>query len=369
MFLSGNITIELLVGYIEGSLNDPHRDEVHHWLETDPANWEFFNRFKEAWSNPQELIELSKENQEKDWSFISMTLHESDKVKSGRNSKRLFSRWWIRVAAVFVMFLSITGGYYLGRNTNRPLSLTGGGYHEIVVPAGEKSKLILSDGTKVWINAGSTLRLPNQFNYISRDIWLDGEAYFEVTHDKVRPFLVHTSDLDIRALGTKFNVKAYSDEDVIEATLIEGLISLETWNIFNNRVDEVFVQPNHKAIFVKKKNPVISDEIIREIDEPLRPKRITISKPIQVEQTISWREGKLVFIDETFENIASKLERRFGVSILIENEQIKKVRYTGVLKNISVEQALKAIQFTARFNYSIHDNTIIITDETTVDQK
>jgi ferric-dicitrate binding protein FerR (iron transport regulator) len=249
----------------------------------------------------------------------------------------------------------------MGSRNGNPVSAVKSHYNEVVVPKGEKSELLLSDGTKIWINACSNVRFPNQFDIESRDIWLDGEAYFEVASDKNRPFLVHTSELDVKVYGTKFNLKAYSDEDIIETTLVEGVISIETHGTLITKKEEVFLEPNHKAIYLKKKGKVIDKEqLAREIAEPLRPKKITLTKTVKVEPVISWHEGKLIFLDESFESIALKLERRYDVKISIDNEQIKKVRYTGVLKNISIEQALKALQLTTSFNYSIKDNSIII---------
>jgi ferric-dicitrate binding protein FerR (iron transport regulator) len=131
----------------------------------------------------------------------------------------------------------------------------------------------------------------------------------------------------------------------------------------NRKIEEVFLQPNHKAIYLKRKKTVIPDDIVREIEKPLQPKKLTISKTIKVEPAISWREGKLVFVDESFDMIAEKLERRFGVQIHIETDRIKKIRYTGVLKNISIEQALRAMQLTTKFSFTINENIITISDE------
>ena len=145
---------------------------------------------------------------------------------------------------------------------------------------------------------------------------------------------------------------------------MEGIVSLETRNVLNNVKEEVFLKPNHKAIYLKKKGQITGEEeITREISEPLRPKKILLTKPIQVEPAISWHEGKLIFIDESFESIVMKLERRYGVNIVMDNDQIKKIKYTGVLKNISIEQALKAMQLTTSFDYSIRENSIVISEK------
>jgi transmembrane sensor len=360
-----SVTIDLLVSYIEGSVDNSIRLKVEEWLDASPENRIFFDRFCESWKNPQDLETLGKENIETDWKIISDRLSDEGSVRKTR-IVFLRSRWFWRVAGILLLLVSSGIGYYVGRENSQPMAFADRGFHKLVVPQGERSELVLSDGSRVWVNAGSTIRFPNVFNSITRDVWLDGEAYFEVTHDRNKPFLVHTSDLDVRVHGTKFNVKAYSAEDIIEATLIEGSVSLETRNVFNHKSQEVFLQPNHKAIYLKKKIAVKDVDLMREVTEPLQIKRIIVTKPIQVEPAISWRDGKLVFVDETFENIAVKLERRFGVTIKIESNELKKIKYTGVLKNISVEQALKAIQLSSNFVYTINESTILITENKTL---
>lgn len=355
-----NVTINLLVGYIEGSADNSVKLQVEEWLEAEPENRIFFNRLNEAWRNPQDLEALSSECIENDWKNISDKLSDIKSISGNRKAVSGFGWLW-RAAAIILLLLSSGIGYFVGSKNIHPLSFSSKTYHELIVPQGEKSELKLSDGSRVWVNAGSTIRFPNSFDNVSRDIWLDGEAYFEVTHDKNKPFLVHTSDLDVKVHGTKFNVKAYSAENIIEATLIEGSVSLQSRNLFNLKSQEVYLQPNHKAIYIKKKIMVKDVDLAREVTEPLQIKKIIITKTIQVEPAISWRDGKLVFMDETFENIAVKLERRFGVTIKIESDEIKKIKYTGVLKNISIEQALKAIQLSANFVYTINENTIMIT--------
>jgi len=361
---SGNISIELLVGYIEETIDNSIKTEVMQWIEADPENRKYFERFEEAWKNPQDISALDKECRETDWKVISGVI-EKDLSRSKKSFRSIY-RWWLRAAGLLLLISSTAVAYFIGSYYSKPASLNKTGYHKIVVPKGGKSELLLSDGTTVWINAGSNIRFANRFNAETRDIWLDGEAYFDVASNKNRPFLVHTSELDVKVYGTKFNLKAYSDEDVIETTVVEGVVIIEPSGTFSGNKDEVFLKPNHKAIYLKKKAQVArKEELKRERTGPQMPSKIILTRTAQVEPSISWREGKLIFLDESFDNIALKLERRYDVKILINDEHIKKVRYTGVLKNISIEQALKAIQLTTDFNYKIDDNSIVISKKKT----
>lgn len=362
-YLPEHITIELLVSYIEGNTEKATNDVVKRWINENPLNRAYVERFKEAWMNTEELSALGNETITSDWNTILGKIDTGKQRISDKKTTRVHVFRWLRVAGILLLLVSIPLGYFAGKKNSRPLVMNSlVAYNEIIVPPGERSELTLSDGSRIWINAGSKLRFPDRFSEDSRDVWLDGEGYFEISKDKIRPFYVHTSDLNVKVYGTKFNLKAYSQEDIIEATLVEGRVSLETKNLLSNKTEEVFLKPNHKAIYLKKETQLISSEIIRSIGKPLVPKKIIVSKTIEVEPSISWREGKLVFMDESFDNIAIKLERRFGVEIVIDNDELKNIRYTGVLKNISVEQALKAIQLTAPFNYDIRENTIIISE-------
>jgi ferric-dicitrate binding protein FerR (iron transport regulator) len=228
-----------------------------------------------------------------------------------------------------------------------------------VVPKGQKSQLVLSDGSKIWVNAGSKLKFPNRFEGNRREVWLDGEAFFEIKRNEKKPFYVYTSDIKIKVLGTVFNVKAYTTDDYIETTLVSGSVSLEKKNSVPGE-KAILLEPNHKAIYLKSESSLVRSEVKKYVPEPLKAKKIMISEPVSTEQVTSWKDGKLVFEDETLENVAKKLEMRYDVEIKILDETIKNYRYTGILKNISIEQAIRALQLTASFKYHIKDNMIII---------
>ncbi len=358
-----DITLEALIQYIEGSIAPAVKDSVETWIQADNRNLIFFNKIKDAWLDLDQIKDFGPETVDGDWANI---LSQITNAKGNRLAKTeikktpLFQRSWMQAAALILLVVSLAGGYFIGHSSNKKIENEPLVYNEIVVPKGEKSQLVLSDGTKIWVNAGSKLRFPNRFGGKSREVWLDGEAFFEVAKDKSKPFYVRTSDLNIKVLGTTFNVKAYSDENIIETTLLEGLVSLERKVDSNKDVKEIFLQPNHKAIYLKSETSVVTEEIKREIIEPLQARKIIISKPVQTEIASSWKDGKLVFEDETLENIAIKLERHYDVVIHIEDETMKRFHYSGVLKNISIEQAMKAMQLTTEFKFTIKGNQINI---------
>jgi transmembrane sensor len=358
-----DITLEALVQYIGKTASPDVEQSVEKWLKADDRHTFYFHKIAEAWQDMHDLQSLSKNSIDNDWNIIARQIEKEKKkaLKNDKDNDLWYKSTWTRIAALFIFLVAVGGGYFVFQLPKQIVAQTQSLYNEIVVPRGQKSQLLLSDGSKIWINAGSKLRFQNKFEGKSREVWLEGEAYFEVHKDPSHPFYVHTSDINIKVLGTVFNVKAYADEGIIETTLVSGLVSLEKKEASWKKNTEVFLKPNHKAIYLKNGSFLVAEDIKRHVSEPLEPRKIIISQPVIPEPDISWKDGKFVFEDEPFESIAKKLERRYDVSIQIEDEALKQYRYSGILKNISIEQAIKAIQLTAPIQYTIKENKIIIT--------
>jgi transmembrane sensor len=181
----------------------------------------------------------------------------------------------------------------------------------LVVPFGKKAKVKLSDGSQIWINAGSRIIFPNKFSGRKREIYLVGEAYFEVAHDQRKPFLVKTSTVTVQVLGTSFNVSSYPDDDFVSAVLKEGKIRMEEndASVFNSSVE---LSPNQIAVFKKD------------------GKGIQVSKTNQEFYTL-WKEGVLKFENAEINSLIIKVERYYNISFELKNPAIGKERITGKL--------------------------------------
>lgn len=356
-------TFESLVRFIEGSADEQSASIITEWLDSDTANRRFFSQIREIWLNRSELSELMGGTMERDLEKVvrEIKTHQEEKVK--RVPVPSFNTLWRKIAAAALVLIAIGAAYFAGRTHTSPLRAADVRYNELIVPKGQRSKVVLSDGTSIWLNAGSKLRFPSDFMGDTREVWLDGEGLFNVTRDTSRLFYVHTADLDIKVHGTIFNLKAYSFEDIIETTVVEGLVSFEEKKKSSLKSKDVYLEPNHKAVFIRNANARVTEEVKREISQPIELQKIIVTDPISVEPVISWAEGRLIFSDETLENIAEKLERKYDVQIQLDNQRIKNLRYTGVLKNVSIEQALKALQLTTGFQYTIHENYIRISEK------
>jgi ferric-dicitrate binding protein FerR (iron transport regulator) len=209
-------------------------------------------------------------------------------------------------------------------------------YNTIEVPRGGEYTLTLSDGTKVWLNADTKLRYPVKFAEGKRDVYLDGEALFEVAHDKESPFTVQSHDTKVKVLGTKFNVSAYDDQEFIATTLVEGSVEI------NNLGNTALLKPGYQSTIIRGEN------------------KITISE-VDTYMFTSWIDGIYEFENVELEYIISQLGRAYDVEFFFLEEQYKHVRFTGAFeKENSFEYALKMIERVADVDFAIKGKHILV---------
>ena len=355
-----DFTFEELIRFIEGESDEHSSRIIEEWLSGGEANRKLFNQIQDVWQNRSEFTGMIGNVEEKDYQTVISKIHERQEERQARAGRLGSMSNLRRVAAAVLLLIAMGTAYFAGRMQASHNELAVISYNELIVPKGQRSKVILCDGSSVWLNAGSRLRFPSDFRGDSREVWLDGEGLFTITKDTSRLFYVHTENLDVKVHGTIFNLKAYSGEDIIETTVVEGLVSFEARDHKAITRQDIFLEPNRKAVYVINETARVSEEVRREVNEPLVPKKIMISDPIKVEPIIAWTEGRLIFTDETLGNIAEKLEKKYDVEIQIEDIKLKDLRYTGILKNVSIEQALKAMQLTTGIQYIINENHIRI---------
>jgi transmembrane sensor len=246
---------------------------------------------------------------------------DADKIR------RLDWRKYFAVAAMFAVIVSISVWFFMNQNS-KPGNLT---YNSYFTKRGSLNKLILTDGTIVWLNADSKFRCPQSFDgAATREVYLEGEAYFEVAKDKKHPFLVHTRNLITRVLGTKFDVNAYHTNKTIEVTLLEGKVMLTTGpgSVKDKKQDTLYLKPSEKGYFnesgaMMKTAANIRDiqslQTIKDTDVPVAARGAyrPLSK-ISLENAVivtSWKDGRLVFDQEPLENVIAAIGRKYDVTI------------------------------------------------------
>lgn len=180
-------------------------------------------------------------------------------------------------------------------------------YNNLYVPRGGEFKVILDDGTEVWLNSDSRLKYPVAFVGKERRVFLEGEAYFRVTSDKQKPFFVESANQEVKVLGTEFNIAAYKEDDAVYTTLAEGLVSLHA---SGKAGAEVNLTPGYQAVFSKQTQNIRVEQV-------------------DVDEMVSWRTGMFVFENQMLEQIMQKLARWYNFTYSIEGEAIKKVQFKG----------------------------------------
>ncbi len=265
-------------------------------------------------------------------------------------------------AIVAILIISI----YLNYNrTNDAMLADLPAKSEISTKNGSKTNLVLPDGTKVWLNAGSEMTYDKNYGSKLREVTLNGEAYFDVVKNADKPFIIHANKMDIKVLGTVFNVKCYKSEKTIETSLIRGSIEVT----LKDRQEKIMMKPNEKLIVnieEKEKIKTIPNKIVRAsfIQKPLiLLGNLTIYTKDNTVVETAWVQNRLVFVSETFEDIALKMERWYGIKIVFANEVLKEVKTTGSFEKESITEALNALQLLSPFNYIIKNNIIIISSK------
>lgn len=349
-----------LIAYLSGELSPDYYKLLDEWIQKAEENKRLFDQINDLWQATSGLGEKAGFDANAAWNEIYDQINK--KPKSTRVIIRISSEL-SRIAAVFIFALVIGGlGYYL--LDKKPENNLAPQYVEYVSPLGSRSFVKLADGSKVWLNAGSTLKYQNSFGENNRDLILSGEAFFEVAKNKNLPFVVKTSEIDIVALGTKFNVKAYAEENSIETTLIEGSVKLESSIV--KLSDNIILNPNEKAVFFKKNQSVkliTQQQQQRQKTEAVstgtKP-RLEIITSVDPEPIISWKEKRWIINNEKLSSLAVKLERRFDVNLIFDNELIKEYSFGGTLEDETLKQIMEAIRFSSPIKYVIDNKTVYI---------
>ena len=208
-------------------------------------------------------------------------------------------------------------------------------YNQIIVPAGERFLVQLSDGTKVWINSESALRYPAYFGKHMREVEARGNVYFEVAKDSARPFVVVSRELTTEVLGTRFEVNTYGDRDEVSATLVEGSVRVNVGSRF------VVIKPNQQFTFNTKSGTI-------EVNE------------VDAARKVMWKDGILVIDNEAFRDVVWKLERWYGVSIVNETGLVFTQSFSGEFDREDIHVAIESLCANLNITYTMDKDRIIL---------
>lgn len=321
----------LMSGYVNGDLTPDELQELENHLESNPADRKIVEDYRLLWEESgQEMVAIP----------IDV---ESALIKTKRRiffrKSNLFQFLQHAAAVLILAGLFSTGYIYYHNSGSQPVpDEQPAVVQEISAIFGAHTKFQLSDGTTVCLNSGSKLIFPAEFKGNSRKVELVGEAYFEVTPNPSKPFIVKTRAINVKVLGTAFNLQAYPQSDEITTTLIHGKVVLERELAgISNQLAEL--KPSERAVY--KTNE----------------KTINISSEDDLEKFTAWKDGQLVFFNDPIAEVAKKLENWYNVTVKISNTKLSQFRFTATFTDEPIEQVLELMSKSSSISYQIKKAT------------
>lgn len=328
--MKNDINIHLLDRFMRGETSHEEDQLLLTWFRNSEAREEILQFYRQRWQESEEGV-LTDEIQERMFCRIKERMHALNlSEKSTQKVHKVQLRRWLRYVAAAILLLSVGVASHLYTRQ----SMTVENSYVVEADKGQRASITLPDGTKVWLNSHTQLSYAADYGIKDRVVSLDGEAYFEVAKDKKRRFLVKTDGIDVEALGTSFNVKAYNEDGKIAATLFTGSVRISTGT------ETILLAPRQQVQFDKQNRTllVVGQEYAEYAD--------------------MWLNNELAFKGETLDNIALLLNRMYNVQIEFESEKIRQYRFSGVIKNNSLENVIEIISLTAQIEYKLRGDTI-----------
>lgn len=321
--------IDLIIAkYLSGEASETEKEELFGWMDELPANKRLFEENKRIWEKSHSYFSASE------------VISDREKIKDqiiqqlSKPAKRVdLSVWVYRVAAILALPIMLGIGWYLGsgRNTAETAMC------EVTAPKGQISKCVLADGTQVWLNAGSTIKYEPTLSGKIREVSLDGEAYFKVSKNKHKPFVVTTKYAQIKVLGTVFNLKAYSGDNKVETTLEEGSVE---FSMNGSSAKPVELKPGEQIVFNSTEN------------------KLTMRK-VETYLHTAWKDGKYVFKDADLKTIIAELERLYDVRIHLQNDSLLQLHFRGMFEyEQNIFSALETLERTTNMKYRMDGRDI-----------
>ena len=327
-----NIVLRLL----EGEEITPEESSfLKQWIQDNPEKSKELHDLSLLWTKLDTLREVTDDVLSDKWSETKNKISGSGKI----NIRNIFITYR-KYAAIFVLGALLPIVVTVYQNFLSPKRLLS---QVIEVPYGAKSTITLPDGTEIVLNAGSKISYNASFGHRRRDVALSGEAYFKVAKNKHKPFVVKTNTMTVTAYGTEFNVKCYMGENVTETTLVEGSVGIKLSG--KSRSKEYMLKPNQQLIYSYP-------------DGKTNKGRLIIAKNINTQIYTSWVYDKIQVNSISLKELAVKLERKYNVTIHIEDKDLEGLKFTGILENETIEQILQALELSASIRYKIDEREI-----------
>ncbi|MRG44863.1 DUF4974 domain-containing protein [Chitinophaga sp. SYP-B3965] len=335
---------QLIARKLSGEASPEEIKELDAHLTVYPEDAYLLSLLADYWTTP--LSSIADEDADAEAHFRHI-LNAAASEDTPERERRTYHIGKILAAAAVVTGMIFFSWLYVNRSQPALSSI------ETIVKPGARSRLLLPDGSVVWLNSGSRISYPANFTDSLREVELEGEAYFDVAKNPNRPFIVHTRDIHIRVLGTAFNVKCYPDENKTEATLIRGLVQVSKTGEGPQEV--LLLHPHEKVVISKSVSDIGTavphNMIVKHLKEN--------TKDTSMAET-AWVYNKLVFDGEDFQEIVAEMERWYNVKISINDSTVAGYRFHAKFENESITEVLSALRLSLPFTFKIINNEVNI---------
>lgn len=314
---------KIVIKSFSGEITQEEKAVLTQWLKESADNEKYYAQLKNVWQVSGVSFRPEEIDFEKAENLVLEKIHK--KTSSSRRGSLALMVWWQRIAAIIVLPLLLSLLYLLSsRATIKDTEIV---YQEVMSPPGTCSKVKLSDGTTVWLNSKSVLRYPIVFQKDQREVFLAGEAYFEVKSDKQHPFIVKTREMYIKATGTTFNVEAFDSDNITAVTLIEGKVKV---NIKGKGGMDII--PNQRISY----------------DNKIDSYHIETVNPYK---WYAWKDGVLMFRDDPLDYVFKRIGLTYNISIEVKDKELAKHPYRATFEGESIDEILRLIKMTAPIQY------------------
>lgn len=324
---------EAIGAYLNDRSDKESEAIVKAWLKESPENIQQFKEIVDIRFLTQQKTVDYHPNTEKLWDELV------ERIQPFENKSKRFLLPYLKytaIAAAIVLAFFVGQGRYFSHKAGVDSSQL---YSTLSTESGERSHMMLPDGTKVWLNTDSELKYASDFNQEHRDVYITGECYFEVTKDAHNPFIVHAKDLQVKVYGTHFNVKESSSTKQAEVTLVEGKVEV--------------LSPENKSLSYLSPGEKLT----------LKGEKYQVEKENNPNALIAWTQGILTFEDQPFEEVVDYLENWYGVSIHLDQSLHNNHRYTFKVKTESLREVLDLISVITPIHYKIDGDNVFITSK------
>lgn len=349
---------DLIIRFLTGETTTLESKHLSEWLAESSENLSYFNSIRNIWLASSQISPLTLE---------ANSQNGENRELNSKGVQRNVLNLTLKVAAIIL--LAVISGVVLYNQLSESNKLSPATV-AFEATLGSRAVATLPDGTKVWLNSGSKLVYDESYNAESREVKLTGEAYFNVVTNPSKPFVVKTGKINIKALGTKFNVKAYPDDASIVTTLEKGKVVIEGKDS-QDREFMVEMKPKETVTYYKKEDNIGTIKKKNSADTKIEEKlpeaivndisaAVTKTEQVKTELFTSWKDNRWVIEKQKLGDLARDLERRYNIKIHFASDSIKKFHFSGSIENETIEQVMVIMRHTIPLKYKIEKGIINI---------